>query len=304
MNPGIQRTPVRKVLTSKQSEGRRISFSRWRPSISPIYLYQHFGVGYPLQQLSLEGQRAVSDLSQRYNLSREAVEHMLISVNNGAGSMAQFNCPELGGSGQWMRGGMIMVGDMFNTGLKITVDNLCNELSNLLASIQVFPVVPAGTPGSAQWWPANLGTPFSSGAQNSTQYAVFPNRLAVEIDGQVAVYDTLDHNIGGVSQQQGGDSSLSFSSQYGTISVASLPIISGASIAPSVNTNFATPEQSQEPQNAPSLPIEPSTNYAPANDDSTSVILALIEKLGQLHEAGVLDNEEFKAKKQELLARL
>lgn len=257
-----------------------------------------------MQQLSLEGQRAVSDLSQRYNLSAEAVEHMLISVNNGSGSMAQFSCPELGGSGQWMRGGMIMVGDMFNTGLKATVDNLCNELSNLLANTQVFPVVPAGTPGSAQWWPADLGAPFSSGAQNSTRYAVFPSRLAVEVNGQVTVYDTLDHQIGGVSQQQGGDNSLSFSSQYGTISVNSLPVFSGAQVEPPENINFATPEMPQEPQPAPSLLTKSSANQAPMNDDSSSVILALIEKLGQLHDAGVLDNEEFKAKKQELLARL
>jgi hypothetical protein len=295
---------VRKVLTSEQSEGRCISFSRWRPSISPIYLYQHFGVGYPLQQLSLEGQRAVSDMSQRYNLSREAVEHMLVSVNNGSGSMAQFNCPELGGSGQWMRGGMTMVGDMFNTGLKATVNNLCSEISNLLANTQVFPMIPAGTPGSAQWWPENLGAPFSRGGQNSTQYAVFPNRLAVEVDGQVTVYDTLDHNIGGVSQQQGDDSSLLFSSQYGTISVSSLPVISGLNVVPPVNANFATPEFLQEPQPAPLLPLEASPAYAPVSEESTGIILALIEKLGQLHEAGVLDNEEFKTKKKELLARL
>jgi len=32
-----------------------------------------------------------------------------------------------------MRGGMTMVGDMFNNSLKATVDNLCTELSNLLA---------------------------------------------------------------------------------------------------------------------------------------------------------------------------
>lgn len=257
-----------------------------------------------MQQLSQEGQRAVSDLSQRYNLSAEAVEHMLISVNNGSGSMAQFNCPELGGSGQWMRGGMTMVGDMFNIGLKTTVDNLCSEISNLLANTQVFPVIPAGTPGSSQWWPENLGSPFSSGAQNSTRYAVFPNRLAVEIDGQVTVYDTLDNQIGGVSQQQGGDNSLSFSSQYGTISVSSLPVISGANIAQAVNNNFATPELSQEPQSVPFVPNEAPVSNAAANDESTSVILALIEKLGQLHDAGVLDSEEFKTKKQELLARL
>lgn len=260
-----------------------------------------------MQNLSPEAQRAVSDLSQRYNLSREAVEHMLIAVNNGSGSMAQFNSPELGGSGQWMRGGMTMVGDMFNSGLKATVDNLCNELSNMLATMQVFPVIPAGTPGSAQWWPENLGSPFSSGSQNSTQYALFPNRLAVKVDDQVTIYDTLDHNIGGVSQQQGGDTSLSFTSQYGTLAVSSLPVVSSTGVTSSPpNTNFATPEFSPEPENAPPplSPEDESANQAHLNYQSSSEILALIEKLGQLHEAGVLDNEEFNVKKQELLARL
>jgi hypothetical protein len=50
-----------------------------------------------------------------YNLSTDAVLHMLVSVNNGGCTMAQFNCPELGGGGQWMSGGMTMVGDIFIT---------------------------------------------------------------------------------------------------------------------------------------------------------------------------------------------
>jgi hypothetical protein len=61
---------------------------------------------------------------------------------------------------------------------------------------------------------------------------VFPSRLAVEPGGNVTVYDTLDNNIGGVSQQQGGESSLTFGSQYGTIAASSLPIVSGPGLAP------------------------------------------------------------------------
>ncbi len=180
-----------------------------------------------MQLLTPAGQNIVNELAQRYNLSQDAVVCMLSAVNRGGGSMAQFNCPELGGSGQWMRGGMTMVGDMFNNGLKNTVDNLCSELSNALLNTQMFPVVPAGSKNSNQWWPTNLGSPFSSGAQNNIRYAVFPNRLAIQLNGEVTVYDTLDNNIGGVSQQQGGDTSLTFSSQYGTIAVNTLPIVSG-----------------------------------------------------------------------------
>ena len=77
-----------------------------------------------MQNLTQAGQNIVNDIAFRYNLSSDAVIHMLVAVNNGGGSMAQFSSPELGGSGQWMRGGMTMVGDMFNNGLKATVDNL------------------------------------------------------------------------------------------------------------------------------------------------------------------------------------
>ena len=256
-----------------------------------------------MQNLTPAGETLVGDLSNRYNLSRDAVVHMLVAVNNGGGTMAQFNCPELGGGGQWMSGGMTMVGDMFNHGLKSTVNNLCTELANALVNLQVFPVIPAGTAGSNQWWPEDCGSPFSSGAQNNTKYAIFPGKLAVQLNGQVTVYDTLNHNIGGVSQQQGGNDSLTFSSQFGTISVNQLPILSGGGMAEPeyTNTNFT---QSPEPQsNQPELPQEFEQSNA-SGTASTDEIIGLIEKLASLRDAGALTNEDFDTKKKELLARL
>ena len=81
---------------------------------------------------------------------------------------------------------------------------------------------------SGQWWPAELGFPNGSGGQNQVRYAYFnpTRRLAVELNGHVTVYDSLDHQISGVSQQQGSGGSLTFTSQYGTVSVSSLPIVS------------------------------------------------------------------------------
>ncbi|MDB4837460.1 SHOCT domain-containing protein [Marinomonas sp.] len=255
-----------------------------------------------MQNLTHDGQQLVNNLSTKYNLSYDAVVHMLISVNNGSGSMAQFNCPELGGSGQWMRGGMTMVGDMFNYGLKMTVDNLCNELSNGLANMQVFVPIPQGAPGSNEWWPGDLGQPFSSGAQNNIRYAVFPNRLAVELNGQVTVYNTLDNNISGVSQQQGGDSSLSFSSQYGTIAVNSLPIVSGVTPLPAPQSNFAEPVQNVLQQNQ-DMTMQPQKNIL-ANASSVDEAIQLIEKLANLKDMGALSESEFNAKKAELLGRI
>ena len=254
-----------------------------------------------MQKLTDVGENLVNDIALRYGLSRDAVIHMLVAVNNGGCSMAQFNCPELGGSGQWMQGGMTMVGDMFNSGLKNTVDNLCNELANILSNNQVFPPVAAGTPGSNQWWPIDLGAPSSSGGQNNIRYAVFPNRLAVELNGQVSIYDTLNHNIGGVSQQQGGNDSLTFNSQLGTINVNSLPLISGAAHTPAPQTNFAETVQEPLPQQAPAQTFEQTNETTNTQYEAANQMIEIIKKLAELRDLGVLTDNEFNTKKAELL---
>jgi hypothetical protein len=75
-----------------------------------------------------------------------------------------------------------------------------------------------------KWWPHNLGQPSSSGSQNDVRYAFFPDarRLAVKQNGNVTLYDSDDHRINGVSQQQGGSSSLAFNSQKGNVKVDGL----------------------------------------------------------------------------------
>ncbi|WP_243634337.1 hypothetical protein [Roseicella frigidaeris] len=74
------------------------------------------------------------------------------------------------------------------------------------------------------WWPQALGQPATSGGQNDTRYAFFPEarRLAVQRDGKVTLYDTGEHRISGVQQQQGGTASLAFSSQQGTVRLEDL----------------------------------------------------------------------------------
>ncbi|BCD96646.1 SHOCT domain-containing protein [Marinagarivorans cellulosilyticus] len=262
-----------------------------------------------MQNLTPVGQQTVNDLSCRYNLSYDAVMHMLIAVNNGAGSMAQFNCPELGGGGQWMAGGMTMVGDMFNHGLKNTVNNLCAELANALANNTIF--APNPTTGSQNWWPNGLGQPSSSGGQNNSRYALFPNRLAVEVNGAVTVYDTLDHNIGGVSQQQGSNDSLMFNSQYGNISVSNLPVVSGGGTTSNQNfvqpaVNNAAPVNNPQPQ--PSQ-FEQSPSFEPApsiqpSQSATGDVFQLIEKLANLRDIGAVTEEEYQNKKNDLLSRI
>ncbi len=75
-----------------------------------------------------------------------------------------------------------------------------------------------------RWWPADLGEPSTSGAQNGSRYAAFPDkrRLLVERDGVLTTYDTGDHRIGGVSQSSGAASSLTFTSQTGPVALDAL----------------------------------------------------------------------------------
>ena len=84
------------------------------------------------------------------------------------------------------------------------------------------------TPMSAaddSWYPQGLSNPSSSGGQNGLDYAFFPDqrRLAIRQGGAVTTYDTGDHQISGVSQQQSAHAGMpSFTSQNGTVDLASL----------------------------------------------------------------------------------
>ncbi len=265
-----------------------------------------------MRPLTSAGETAVQNLAQRYGVSVDAVRTLLFAVSAGGGNMAQFYHADLGGGGQWMRGGMTMVGDMFNGGLQATVSGLCSELSSLLNNQQVFAPVPQNSGGGFMapgndWWPSDLGHPSSSGGQNDGRYAYFPNarRLAISRNGQVTVYDTLDHSIGGVQQQQGGSSgSLSFSSQFGTFGVESLPVVGPQGTqAPAQNwqpSQQQAPAQNwQPPPPAPYVP-QPQGGAPQSHDD----VLNALERLGALHQKGVLSDQEFAAKKAELLSRL
>ncbi|PPD04023.1 MAG: hypothetical protein CTY29_07440 [Methylobacter sp.] len=286
-----------------------------------------------MNQLTPEGQQIINNIAQRYNFSPDAVYSMLLSVINGNGSMAQFNHPEFGGSGQWMRGGMIMLGDMFNNGLKNSVGNLCQELANLIANqpgliqtgsfqsqsqgnqqqsshgnvfgssqqqnnmgpsgaVSLF--VPPPTGSSGNWWPAGLQFPNSTGAQNNVRYAYFASirRLAIEANGHVTLYDTLDHQIGGFSQQQSVGGSITFTSQYGLVDVSTLPVISIDNVPAQAASNRDYPASSL------SYPMQPEATGQEAD------IFAAIEKLAGLKDKGILSEAEFSTKKAELLARL
>jgi len=254
--------------------------------------------------VSSEVENAIADIARRHGLSREAVLAMLWALHVGGGTMAQFSIPELGGSGQWMQGGMTMVGgNLFDNALKARVDALCSELAQLLATTAVFPP-------SANWWPANLGVPSAVGGQNTVRYAIFPStrRLAIQIDGVTKVFDTGDHHIGGVQQQQQGGAygSVTFTSQFGTFDVSSLAEVGTHRVTETPAAAPAPHHQSQY-QSQPAPQFAPQTQAPePASGASgdPAAIVAAIESLAGLHERGIVSDEEFAAKKAELLGRL
>ncbi len=79
-----------------------------------------------------------------------------------------------------------------------------------------------------QWWPDELGQPNSIGSQNDLRYAYFADsrRLAVQRGGKTTLYDTGEHRIGGVSQQQqNNDGGATFTSQIGDVRLEDLKVV-------------------------------------------------------------------------------
>ncbi len=275
-----------------------------------------------MPQLTPEGLRTVTEIAARHGVSVDAALALLGALAEGHGRQAQFNHPDLGGMGQWSQGGMIMVGDMFNQGLKYRVDALCNELSALLLSqapVEAEPMrfqsqsqgasgavslfVP-GTGATGAWWPQELGAPASTGAQNDMRYAWFPGprRVAIAHGGEVRVYDSGEHDISGFSQQQGGDRSLTFTSQFGVVRLSELTLVS-----PRTDPSHGSPAPGSAASQTP-VPAPPPPAGAPAATPPQPLameeIVKTIERLAELRQKGILTEEEFAAKKAELLGRL
>ena len=164
--------------------------------------------------------------------------------------------------------------------------------------------VPPAPGTSGDWWPADLRWPNSTGAQNNVRYAYFSQarRLAIDVNGTVTVYDTLDHQIGGFSQQQSIGGTLSFSSQYGLIDVASLPVISSNGLPPPA---VATRQEAAPSLNASPAPMAAVPSFGTAAGFARDGdVFATLERLADLRAKGVVSDAEFAAKKAELLSRV
>ena len=286
--------------------------------------------------------RLVEDISARHGFSTQAVQVLLAALTSGSRSMAQFDHPELGGMGQWSRGGMVMIGRMGDQALKARVAAACGELAAALAleggakasvdllqdggSIEERAVgyshggsgasvaMPEATAQS--WWPSELGQPAATGTQNHVRYANFADRhrLAIEIGGRVTVYDTGQHRIAGFSQRQDGSASLVFRSQHGPVSITDLAIVSPVQVAAPASEEYVfkpTPRQggNDQPPKRTGQYVDPPTmdcaNMPKRREESVSRdALSTIERLADLQRKGSITEAEFRQKKAELLARV
>jgi hypothetical protein len=213
---------------------------------------------------------------------------------------------------------MLMVGDMFNHGLKAKVAALCEEIAALLdthdrtseaeGSSSLFVVDPAQPAGGTRW-PEELGTPTSTGSQNDMHYAVFPQtrRLAIASGDALTIYDTGDHRISGLGQQQGATGSITLTSQHGPVRLDDLAVVREGGAASSSSVIATEPTKPGAPTSdprSPGLAMARAPVGAKTGENDHNAIFAKIEGLAGLHAKGHLTDEEFREKKTDLLARL
>jgi hypothetical protein len=181
----------------------------------------------------------IPEIAQRYLVPEEKVRDIYRQLQANGGTQCQFECSELGGPVQWMPG-MVMTSRMNDHGLRARVDGMCSELCAIVrGSDTAAPAALRREPGTApaaacvelpageSWWPAAFGHPSTSGAQNGVRYAYFPDkhRLLIQQGARIEAYDTAEHHLTGVSQQQGSSRTLTFSSAEGPVAVERLKVV-------------------------------------------------------------------------------
>lgn len=140
--------------------------------------------------------KEIKNLAKKYGFSEQTVETLLQGLIQSGGNQVQFNISELGGMGQW-QSSMVMIGDMFNNGLKNSVNNLCFELAELSRN------VPAETKESKKSKAEDPITFKGSQNEDGYQYIASKNRLEILKNGKVtAKYDTTGFELTGAQQQQ------------------------------------------------------------------------------------------------------
>jgi hypothetical protein len=173
----------------------------------------------------------IPEIAARYLVPEEKVREIYRQLQANGGTACQFDCSELGGPVQWMPG-MVMTSRWDDLHLRARVDGLCSELCAIVrgmdtaapAAFRRDPDAPPAVsrvdlPAGESWWPATLGSPAASGDQNGVRYAYFPDkhRLLLQEGARIDAYDTADHHLFGVAQQQGHSRSITFNTDHGPV---------------------------------------------------------------------------------------
>ena len=128
----------------------------------------------------------------------------------------------------------------------------------------------------------------------------------LKLDIQVQHLDAVANNF---REQQSGDASLSFVSQRGLVRIADLRVVSKK------DDNATSPEARDDPGSAPEHGheqeperVSPAKLSAAVSSGRTQVppddIFFKLERLAEVHKKGIVSDEEFAAKKTELLGQL
>jgi hypothetical protein len=189
----------------------------------------------------------IPSIAQRYHVSLDAAREVERALRATGGRQAQFSHPELGGTGQWMPG-MLMIHAGADRQLRARVEGLLDEVAAVIrgsetaspAALARDPNAPAASsrvdlPAGESWWPASYGHPTAHGCQSGIRYALFPGRrcVLVQVGSRIDCFDTADHKVRGVGQtsassvepQQGHASRLVLTTAAGEIPLDHLECI-------------------------------------------------------------------------------
>ena len=88
-------------------------------------------VGNVATVMYFEEDAALRRIAHRHGFSTSATRLMCTALEQGHGTLAQFDHPEFGGFGQWTRGAASVVSCAGDRALETRIDALCRELVDL-----------------------------------------------------------------------------------------------------------------------------------------------------------------------------
>ncbi|MCY7351317.1 MAG: hypothetical protein LH606_11720 [Cytophagaceae bacterium] len=167
----------------------------------------------------------LQQIAERHGFSPELAQTLLSELQRSRGRQVTFNDPALGGVGQW-RGGILLIGDMMNHGLKAKVSAFLNDLA---AHAHASPVDSIRTARRAERAASAFQAQASgqreagfSMTQNGVSYKYSANRNELIVNG-TDVYDTTGLRVMGISSiQQNGQGVLVLRTDQGEKQISDL----------------------------------------------------------------------------------